>query len=66
MMEKFILKSDSDFLHFEMGGIVTWHNINPEALCAFDSKEEAQDIINEYDLENTTIVKENFSETFFD
>jgi hypothetical protein len=64
-MKKYILKSNGDFLHFEGGGIVSWHNINPPCLCAFDSKKEAQDIINDYSLTNTSIVIENFSETFF-
>jgi len=65
-MKKFILKEKTGaWLHFESGGIVSWHNINPAALCAFDSRAEAQEIIDNYGLENTLIVGENFSETFF-
>jgi hypothetical protein len=66
IMEKYILKSDDKFLHFECGGIVLWHNINPAALCAFDTREEAQEIIDEHELENTVVeTVENFPETYF-
>jgi len=64
-MKKFILKSGNEFLHFEMGGIVTWHNINPDLLCAFDSRIEAVEIIDELDLQDTYIVEECFTESFF-
>jgi len=65
-MIKYILKSGDLFLHFEMGGIVEWHNINPSYLCAFDSKKEAQEIIDEYSLDGVSVVEEHFAENFFD
>lgn len=65
-MRKFVLKKNGMFLHFELGGIVAFHNINPDALCAFDSKTEAQEVINDFGLTNTIIAEEFFSETFFE
>ena len=59
-MKKYVLKSNGDFLHFEFGGIVSWHNINLPQLCAFDSYHEAKEVISEFELENTIIVTENF------
>ena len=67
-MIKYILKDkkSGNFLHFEFGSIVQWHNINPEALCAFDTYEEAKDIIDDMEIDDAYISKESFTETFFD
>ena len=66
-MKKYVFKTkDSEFLHVEMGGIVSWHNINPDALCAFDSMGEAKEVISEHELTDVIVVTENFSESFFD
>ncbi len=65
-MIKYVLKSNGNFLHFDCGGVVEWHNINPTALCAFDTSRKAERVIKDFDLKDVDIETENFSNTFFD
>jgi len=49
-MKKYILRQQNgDFLHMDCGYLVTWFNINIDAICSFDTREEAENFIKKYE-----------------
>lgn len=56
-MSHYMLQTDDgQFLHEECGMILQWHNINSDALCTFDSINEAQEFIDDNCLTNVNII----------